>query len=112
MRYVWKPLERSGVNDPTSAARNYKKAVRYEQCLAGWTRLHDRYLIAGHSHRPRLPENGELYLNAGSCVHPGCITAIELEQMQMTLVKWKVTTRPDMTMYVVREKLAGPAAIL
>ena len=112
VRYVWKPLERSGVNDPTSAARNYKKAVRYEQCLAGWTRLHDRYLIAGHSHRPRLPENGELYLNAGSCVHPGCITAIELEQMQMTLVKWKVATRPDMTMYVVREKLAGPAAIL
>lgn len=56
--------------------------------------------------------NGELYLNAGSCVHPGCITAIELEQMQMTLVKWKVATRPDMTMYVVREKLAGPAAIL
>lgn len=112
VRYVWKPLERSGVNDPTSAARNYKKAVRYEQCLAGWTRLHDRYLIAGHSHRPRLPENGELYLNAGSCVHPGCITAIELEQMQMTLVKWKVATRPDMTMYVVREKLAGPVAIL
>lgn len=112
VRYVWKPLERSGVNDPTSAARNYKKAIRYEQCLAGWTRLHDRYLIAGHSHRPRLPENGELYLNAGSCVHPGCITAIELEQMQMTLVKWKVATRPDMTMYVVREKLAGPAAIL
>lgn len=30
----------------------------------------------------------------------------------MTLVKWKVATRPDMTMYVVREKLAGPAAIL
>ncbi len=68
----------------------------------GLTRLHDRYLIAGHSHRPRLPENGELYLNAGSCVS-GCITAIELEQMQMTLVKWKVATRPDMTMYVVRE---------
>ena len=44
-------------------------------------------------------------------MHPGCITAIELEQMQMTLVKWKVATRPDMTMYVVREKLAGPAAI-
>ena len=36
----------------------------------------------------------------------------ELEQMQMTLVKWKVATRPDMTMYVVREKLAGPVAIL
>lgn len=112
VRYLWKPLERSGVNDPTSAARNYKKAARYEKCMEDWTRKHGCYLAAGHSHRPRLPADGSMYLNAGSCVHPRCITAIEIEGMRMTLVKWVMTTRADMTLYVAREILAGPRTIL
>lgn len=112
VRYLWKPLERSGVNDPTSAARNYKKTERYEKCLVDWTKKHDAYLAAGHSHRPRLAENESRYLNAGSCVHPSCITAIEIENMHLTLVKWKMTTRQDMTLYVAREKFAGPMPIL
>ena len=111
VRYLWKPLEQSGVNDPTSAARNYKKAVRYEKCLIEWTKKHDTYLAAGHSHRPRLPEDDSRYLNAGSCVHPRCITAIEIEDMQLTLVKWNMATRPDMNLYVAREELAGPVVI-
>lgn len=112
VRYLWKPLERSGFNDPTSAARNYKKAARYEKCLEEWTIKHDAYLAAGHSHRPRIPEDGGRYLNAGSCVHPRCITAIEIENMGMTLVKWVMATRPDMTLYVAREVMAGPVPVL
>lgn len=112
VRYLWKPLEQSGVNDPTSAARNYKKTRRYEKCLEQWAKNHDVYLAAGHSHRPRLPENDDLYLNAGSCVHPYCITAIELENMQMTLVKWQITTKADKSLYVAREILSGPMDIL
>lgn len=112
VRYLWKPMENLGVNDPTSAARNYKKAVRYEKCLEEWTRKHDVYLVAGHSHRPRLPEDGtSYYLNAGSCVHPGGITAIEIETMKTTLVKWKVVTRSDLSLSVAREALAGPILI-
>lgn len=111
VRYLWKPLERSGVNDPTSAARNYRKTVRYEKCLEEWTVTHDTYLAAGHSHRPRLSGDEGLYMNAGSCVHPRCITAIELENMEMTLVKWTVATRSDMTLYVAREVLEGPVSI-
>lgn len=112
VRYFWKPLERSGFNDPTSAARNYRKAERYEKCLEEWTRQHDVYLAAGHSHRPRIPEDGGRYLNAGSCVHPRCITAIEIENMSMTLVKWMMATRPDMTLFVAREVMSGPLPIL
>ncbi len=111
VRYLWKPLEHFGVNDPTSAARNYKKLEKYEKCLEEWTREKDVYLAAGHSHRPRLPEGEGRYLNAGSCVHPRSVTAIEIENMQMTLVKWMMTTRPDMTLYVAREVMAGPAVI-
>lgn len=114
VRYLWKPLERLGVNDPTSAARNYRKAVRYENCMENWVKKHDVYLVAGHSHRPRIPVDGETdsrYLNAGSCIHPGGITVIELENMQVTLVKWRLATRQDMSLYVMREVLAGPTYI-
>lgn len=114
VRYLWKPLEHFGVNDPTSAARNYRKTVRYERCMENWLKNHDVYLVAGHSHRPRIPigeEKESSYLNAGSCVHPSCITAIELENMQMTLVKWRLATRQDMSLYVMREVMAGPTDI-
>lgn len=114
VRYLWKPLERFGVNDPTSAARNYRKTVRYERCMENWSKDHDVYLVAGHSHRPRIPtgeEKESRYLNAGSCVHPSCITAIELQNMQMSLVKWRLATRQDMSLYVMREVLAGPTDI-
>lgn len=114
VRYLWKPLERFGINDPTSAARNYRKAVRYEHCLEKWVGKHEMYLVAGHSHRPRIPtdeEKEKRYLNAGSCVHPSCITAIEVENMQMTLVKWQLATRRDMSLYVAREVIAGPTDI-
>mgnify|MGYP003377029853 FL=1 len=114
VRWLWKPLERFGVSDPTSAARNYKKAVRYERCLARWATERGEYLVAGHSHRPRIVQSGEResrYLNAGSCVHPGGVTAIEIEQMQMTLVRWRLTTRPDLSLCVMREVVDGPALV-
>ena len=111
VRYFWKPLERFGVSDPTSAARNYKKTLKYEKCLDNWTKEHDCYLATGHSHRPRLPADGSLYLNAGSCVHPYGITGIEITDMQLTLVKWKMATRPDLSLFVAREVLIGPVGI-
>lgn len=111
VRYLWKPLEHFGVNDPTSAAKNFKKQSRYERCMAEWAKEKDIYLAAGHSHRPALPGEGGLYINTGSCVHPGGITAVEIENMKMTLVKWQMSTRPDMTLFVERVTIAGPVEV-
>lgn len=111
VRYLWRPLERFGVNDPTSAAKNYKKQRRYEHCLDDWAKEKGMYLVAGHSHRPTLPEAEGLYANSGSCVHPRCITAIEIRNMKMTLVKWSVTTRPDLSLVAERSVLAGTVDI-
>lgn len=111
VRYLWTPLERYGVNDPTSAARNYKKQRKYEQCMVTWAKEMDIYLVAGHSHRPTLPVDGGLYINTGSCVHPSGITAIEIENGEMTLVKWRMSTRQDMTLFVERSVITGPILI-
>jgi hypothetical protein len=52
-----------------------------------------------------------LYFNDGCCVHPRCITAIEIENGTITLVKWTVKTRKDRSLYVDRVELEGPVKL-
>lgn len=111
VRYFWKRLELAGVHDPTSAARNYKKAKKSEECLIRYAKENDIYVVAGHTHRPRLLESGDFYLNVGSCVHPERITCIEIEHMQTTLVQWQMRTGGGGVLYVKREVLAGPVRV-
>lgn len=109
VRYVWRPLELFGVNDPTSTAKNYKKKEKVERKLIEWVEKEEQMLIAGHTHRPVFPDiNQPLYFNDGSCVHPRCITAIEIVNGEIMLVKWCVKTKTNGTLYIGREVLAGP----
>ncbi|WP_312642167.1 metallophosphoesterase [Hydrogenoanaerobacterium sp.] len=109
VRYFWKPLESVGVKDPTSAAKNYKRKKQVEKKLTKWSVKEEQMLIAGHTHRPVLPDLGEpLYFNDGSCVHPRCITGIEIVRGEILLVKWSYKTKSDGTVYVGRQVLAGP----
>ena len=111
VRYVWSPLENLGILDPTSAAKNYRVKNKCENRLNRWAKENRRILITGHTHRPALPDVPAHYYNTGSCVHPRCITCIEIERMAMTLVKWSMTTRADSTLYVAREIIAGPVPL-
>jgi len=109
VRYLWRPLTTFGVNDPTRAAKNYDKKEAVEKILTKWVTRENHMLIAGHTHRPMFPEVGEpTYFNDGSCVHPRCITAIEISEGQILLVKWNVKTKNDGTLFIGREVLAGP----
>ena len=52
---------------------------------------------------------GEIpYFNDGSCVHPRCITGIEIADGNIMLIKWSVKANSDGALYVYREVLAGP----
>ncbi len=106
VRYIWKPLEYIGVPDPTSAAKNNHRKTQTEKQLSDWSKKEQQILITGHTHRPRLRDDGSLYFNAGSCVHPHGITCIEIKNQTLTLCKWAVNTRPDRTLYVAREVLS------
>lgn len=106
VRYVWKPLENLGVLDPTSAARNNTKKEKTEERLSQYSNQKGIILIAGHTHRPMCPTNpSDHYFNTGSCVHPRCITALEVVGNEIALVKWTVETRPDASLYVGRKVL-------
>jgi UDP-2,3-diacylglucosamine pyrophosphatase LpxH len=112
VRYLWHPLEAFGVNDPTSAAKNNVRGKETERRLLRWVSENRRMLIAGHTHRPVFPPAGTPpYFNDGSCVHPGCITAIEIDGGQIALVKWCVKVRADGVLHVGRDILAGPAPL-
>ena len=112
VRYLWKPLERIGFLDPTSAAKNNFKKDALEKRLTNWAVENNCFLIAGHTHRPMLDIKTETpYLNTGSCVHPRCITAIELNDRCFTLVKWNLCIRDDFSLFICREQLAGPVCI-
>lgn len=111
VRYLWKPLECFGVLDPTSAAKNYTRKEKTEQRLQQWAQQEGHILITGHTHRPTLSTEDSNYYNSGSCVHPYSITCLEIEQMQIRLVKWRLAARTDMSLYVAREVLSGPAAL-
>jgi UDP-2,3-diacylglucosamine pyrophosphatase LpxH len=113
VRYMWRPLELLGLHDPTSAAKNNTKKIAVEVKLIDWSVKNNQMLIAGHTHKPVFPDVGEpLYFNDGSCVHPRCITAIEIENGQISLVKWTLKTKKDGTLYVGKEVLEGPVKLL
>ena len=111
VRYVWKPLEHTGVTDPTSAAKNNHRKNLTEKRLSYWADKNQQILITGHTHRPRLNMSDPFYFNTGSCVHLRCITCIEIQNRTLTLCKWSVNTRPDRTLYVEREELADLIAL-
>lgn len=106
VRHLWKPLERYGVLDPTSAAKNYTRKHKAEQRLHHWAKQENHILITGHTHRPALSEDDSYYYNSGSCIHPGSITCLEIDRMRIRLVKWTLNTRTDMSLYVEREIMA------
>jgi UDP-2,3-diacylglucosamine pyrophosphatase LpxH len=94
VRRFWRPIEIIGVNDPTSASKNHKRKNTVEERLTQWTRREKQILIAGHTHRYVFPKPGHtLYFNDGSCVANNFITAIEIAEGSISLVKWSYMTR-------------------
>lgn len=66
-------------------------------------------LIAGHTHRPMFPDvDIPPYFNDGSCVHPRCITGVEIKNGEIMLIKWWIKPKDNGALYVTREVLVGP----
>jgi len=111
VRYFWMPLQKwFNVKDPTSPAKNYKNLIKVERKLKDWMlKNSNQMVIAGHTHRPRFPDPGELpYFNDGSCVHPNSIIGLEIENLEISLVKWHNSIDEHNQTKIVRTILEGP----
>lgn len=120
----WTSLQRLGLKDPTRAAENPGLCNRIDDELYKWSKDNNRGIdrvIAGHTHRPvyenlSLTERRYLesnigtkdirnkqrpdpsYYNTGSCVHPRCITGLEItmeDKICFRLVKWGYFAEPE-----------------
>ena len=109
VRFVWRPLELVGFKAPTGAGRSRKLVEKIEKELCSYACETNEIIIAGHTHRPIFPHPGECaYFNDGSCIHPQCITGLEIENNTITLVKWRIAATPDRHLYIARQVLDGP----
>ena len=111
VRNIWKHLQRFGVKDPTSPAKNFRKRKKVEKDIIEWTETNKQVVIVGHTHRPVFPvEKDPFYFNTGSCVHPRCITGIEIENGEIALVKWFIDVKPGAEgfLFINKGVLAGP----
>lgn len=120
VRHLWSPLEYFGMLDPTSAAKNNTKKGKIQKRFISYAEDRECLLLTGHTHKPTLGEEHSLYYNCGSCVHPRCITCIELCGYTISLVKWHYCTAksehfgniyaqcpPTFPVYVKREVLSS-----
>ena len=114
VRILWKPLNVMGIADPTSPAKNYKELIKVERKTKKWIAENNNLItIVGHTHRPRFPEPGDIaFFNDGSCVHPRSITGIEIENGEISLIKWQIATTDDGTLKIVRVLLEGPKKLI
>ena len=113
VQILWRPLQLIGIDDPTSPAQNFKELIKVESRLEKWIKNNNNQMIVtGHTHRPRFPSQNEVpHFNDGSCVHPRCITGLEIENNEVTLIKWHVVTKENGTMQIIRTLLEGPSPI-
>ena len=111
-KFLWKPMQLFGIKDPTSPAKSFTIRIKVERRLRDWVIDNKQVVIAGHTHRSIFPKKGDPpYFNTGSCVHPLCITGIEIDHDCITLVKWFTNTKSNGTLFIDREILAGPEKI-
>jgi predicted phosphodiesterase len=113
VRALWRQVQIFGISDPTSPAKNYRELIKVERRTKKWIADNNNiFTIAGHTHRPRFPLPGEIaYFNDGSCVHPRSITGMEIENGEISLIKWQIATSEDGTLKVIRKLLEGPQKI-
>lgn len=110
VRNIWRGMQsRFGYHDPTSPAKNKNKRKKVEERIIAWCREKGQMVIVGHTHRPEFPGKGDPpYFNDGSCVHPRCITCLEIAGGEIRLVKWQEGVKGiNVPMERISERVAG-----
>ncbi|NEU05909.1 MULTISPECIES: metallophosphoesterase [Clostridium] len=112
VKYVWGFMEQVfGFKNPTSPAKSKSRRTVIDRKLERWAKENNQSVLAGHTHRSILNNNGCKYFNDGCCVQPYSMSCIELENGLLTLVKWKITSLENGVLCVKRSIISEPINI-
>lgn len=94
-RYIWRRVQLLTIGSRPSRADDSRNRGKIRQRITEWVQANRQIVICGHTHRPMSAAYGEPpYFNTGSCLYSGYITGLEIQNGEITLVKW--STRPEM----------------
>lgn len=113
VRYVWKFANGiAGFKEPNSPSSSHTKRSKEDKKLQQWACDNCKMIICGHTHNSRFPSIDEPpYFNDGACVLPHEMTAIEIENGEILLVKWNIEAQSGGVLCVKRNVIAGPQSI-
>lgn len=112
VKFFWRFLHRFGIRNPSSPVKNESKRHKIERNYSKWIEQHRRTLICGHTHRFKFPKNNDMpYFNTGCGIYPASITALELTEGMIRLVRWKEVVNDDGFLQIKRETMRGPEPI-
>lgn len=112
LKYFWRFLHAVGVQNPSSPVKNENKRHKIEKNYAKWIEKYRMMLICGHTHRLKFPRKNDLpYFNTGCCIYPTSLTAIEIENCKITMVRWKIQANEEGLLQVERNIIHGPRPI-
>ncbi len=106
VRYIWKLLQTLGFRNHTGREGVTQRTKKIDRRLAEWAESHRHVVICGHTHRPIVPAQGATpYFNTGSCVIPGSITGLEIQNGAILPIRWH--TRDTGGAHRVERELTG-----
>jgi UDP-2,3-diacylglucosamine pyrophosphatase LpxH len=125
VRHIWKRLQELGFGTAPIWADADQGRSWIEQQILNWLEHHKRKIekritdwleacekavICGHTHLSHFAAPETLpYFNAGSCVIPGQITGLEIENGLISLVKWTLAgNSPSDNGHSARRELVAP----
>ncbi|QAA30392.1 metallophosphoesterase [Clostridium manihotivorum] len=114
VRYVWSFLEgHLGFKNGTSPARSNTKRKKVDRKLQQWVKNNNQPIVAGHTHRSRMPKADEIpYFNDGCCIHPYSVSSIEIEKGKISLIKWSIKSLENGVLTVKRDIIGGPELLI
>lgn len=112
IKFFWKFLHTMGAKSPSSPAKNAHKRHKIEKNFCKWIVRNKKMLICGHTHRYKYPKSNDLpYFNTGCCIYPSSITALEIENGEVTIVRWRIIADENGILKVGRQYLRGTDGI-
>lgn len=112
IKYFWRFFHRVGIKNPASPVKNVAKRHKIERNYSKWIEENRRALICGHTHRFKFPKNKKVpYFNTGCGIYPASITALELSEGMMRLVRWKEKVDENGKLFIKRETMRGPEPV-